>query len=275
MTIIDQEQKVVLRDLDGNIAEITGGRLKSDTAVSLDTELATQIYGWDETNTLWRKISAAEYPTGSGQYWIGVFGEVGSRTKADNPINICKRKVIATSGVTIFVDETVPTDKVWYLLTCGIADSIAAEFNLWKGLERDKVELFDGTGGAVTCSLTHGAIDNSSYTKVEVYEEGEWVEYTAGHDFEIEDNPNDYLKSQIRWTKSQSYPDTGTDNIRVTYDASERKQGWFVRSRDSFQGKIDAPLKLTEGQFVIVTVKNKSNKASTVIANLTGFFEDE
>ena len=207
---------------------------------------------------------------------LGIYGEVGSRTKAENPINICVRKTLATAGMIVFVDETVPSNEVWYILKSGVADSLSAEFNVWVGFERDKVELFDGDGTAGQIfELSYGAVPNGAdYTKVEVDYGSGFVEKTMGTDYDVEDNPTDYTKSNIIWSNPASNPPVGTDNVKVTYDAVERKQGWFVEGSSSFQGDIDAPLKLIATEFILVGVKNNSANASTVIANISGFKEE-
>lgn len=260
----DKVVDIVTDDQDKN-------RLAVDTVVNLSTTLATQIYGWHSPTSAWVKINAEEYPVGSGEHWIGVFGEVGTRTKADNPINICIRKSLATAGVVIFLDETVPANELWYLLKVGVADDIAAEFNLWTGSERGKVELFNGDGVNKSFSLVKGAIANASYVKVEIYTGGQWVDQPLNSEFWVDDHPTDYNRSNIRL---KSAPAVGTENIKVTYDSVTQKQGWFVQASMSFQADIDAPLKLATGDYVIVGVRNKSSNTGIVLANISGFKEN-
>lgn len=260
----------VIRDRDNPypVGVTPDGKLKTDTAVTLNVDLTTQIYGWDEDGSVWQKISAAEYPPGSGQFWIGVFGEVGTRTKADNPIQICVRKELATQGTTVFVDKTVEAGKVWFILKAGVADDVAAEFNVWHGINRDEPDQWTADGTLFTQVLDYMGIDNNDYFILTVNS----VPATLGTDYVIEDCPTDETKSQVRWIKSVSKPDNG-DTIDIVYDAVQRVQGWFVRASSSFQGDLDAPLKLVEDEFVIMTVKNKSSNTSVVISNLGGFKE--
>ena len=262
--------KTMITDGDYDVSITNEGRMKTDTAITVSTALVTQIYGWNSILQQWVKINAEEYPPNSGEYWIGVFGEVGTRTKADNPINICIRKTLATQGIIVFLDETVTLNEVWYILKVGVADDIAAEFNVWSGSERDKVELFNGDGSTKTFILTKGAISNADYVKAKKYISGSWINQVLNSDFWVEDHLTNYNINNITF---KTAPATGTNNVRITYDACIQKQGWFVQASSSFQADIDAPLKLIQNNYVIVGVRNKSANTGVVIANLSGFKE--
>ena len=147
----------------GYTADVTEEkRLKTDVLLSVLSTLSTQIYGWHSPSQEWKKINAEEYPPGSGEYWIGVFGEVGTRTKAENPINISVRKVLATKNLTVFYDGTVPAGKVWYILSAEVADDLAAEFNIWEGIQRSKVEYKSGDGSTKTFYTEYAIINEPS-----------------------------------------------------------------------------------------------------------------
>jgi len=126
----------------------------TDSAITLNNTLATQIYGWFSPTSEWKKISAAEYPPASGQFWVGVFGEVGTRTKAENPINISVKRTIATLNQVSFIDETVPTGKVWYILEVSVGNQRGAQIDIYTGNNKNKEFVIIGDG--VTSVYTIG-----------------------------------------------------------------------------------------------------------------------
>jgi hypothetical protein len=250
----------------GNTADVTEDkRLKTDTLLTVQSTLATQIYGWHYPTSTWQKINAEEYPPNSGQYWISVFGEVGTRTKAENPINISVRKVLATKNLTVFYDGTVPTGKIWYILSAEVADDLAAEFVVWEGIQRARDEFKSGDGSTKTFNTNYAIIDNPSYVTVKVG----GVTKTYGSDYTIGINDDGTIGSVI----FAIAPPAGTNNIEIIYDAVIRRSASFVQANSSFSHKFEAPLKLTEGKFIIGSVSNKSANAGTVVMNISGFYE--
>ena len=202
---------------------------------------------------------------------IGVFGEVGSRTKAENPINISVRKTLATAGQIIFSDKTVPSGQIWYIGGVAVADELNAEFSIFEGVERDKVESWTADGTLFTEELDYHCLKSGDYHTVLVNDAGTWIE---GTDYVIEDSSsNGDSKSQLRWIKSQTVPSDG-DTVKITYDAVIRRLGLFVQASTSQPYTFEAPVKLAAGRFIISTVENKAANAGVVIANISGFFEE-
>jgi hypothetical protein len=250
----------------GYTADVTSDkRLKTDVLLSVLSTLSTQIYGWHHPTSSWQKISAEEYPPNSGQYWIGVFGEVGTRTKAENPINISVKKVLATKNLTVFYDGTVPSGKVWYILSAEVADDLAAEFDIWEGIQRERVEYKSGDGSTKTFYTNYAIIDNPSYITVKVG----GITRTYGSDYTVGISDDGTIGSVTFSTA----PPAGTNNIEITYDAVIRRSASFVQASSSFNHEFEAPLKLTEGKFIIASVSNKSANAGVVCMNLSGFYE--
>lgn len=244
----------------------SANRLKTDVLLSSEITLATQIYGWNNPLNQWVKINAEEYPPSSGEYWIGVFGEVGTRTKAENPINESIRKILATRNLIVFYDTDVPAGKIWYILAADVADDLASEFNIWQGYQRDRVELFSGNGTNKNFSTTYSILDNPSYVLVKVG----GVTKTWDSDYIITVSDDGKTATIVFGIA----PASGTNNVEVTYDAVQRKCAAFIQTSSSYTHVFQAPLKLTAAQFIVASVSNKSANAATVCVNLSGFFED-
>jgi len=200
---------------------------------------------------------------------IGVFGEVGAISKADNPINVVVRKTLATSGETIFVDKTVPAGQRQFIVVVAVADDVAAEFNFWDGQERDRIETWIADGTLFTQVIGFMSLKNSAYQILVVNNTGT---YTEGVDYVIEDSPNDETKSQVRWIRSSTKPANG-HTVKLTYDAVIRRAGIFVQASSTESYEFGAPVKIEAGKYYIVSVSNKSANSSVVIANVSGFFE--
>ena len=216
---------------------------------------------------LWKQILLEEDRDDRRYGWLGIYGDVGSRTKADNPIHICIRKELATKDEIVFADETVPSERIWYITNGAIADELAAEFRIYHGFVRDQVEYFSGDAVEDTFTLSKNAIANSDYILVKI----SGVPKTLGTDYEIEQNSSDGTKSDVIFTTA---PPSGTDNIEVTYDTCKIKLGLFVQTSSSQPFDFGAPIKLLTGEFIVASVMNKSANAGVVIFNLNGFYED-
>ncbi|MHA1827058.1 MAG: hypothetical protein ACTSX6_00270 [Candidatus Heimdallarchaeaceae archaeon] len=239
------------------------GRLKVDAVVTIEAIQQANIWGWNKDSSQWNKVLVREYPAGSGHGWLSIWGEVGSITKAKNPINISIRKVLATKDLTVFYDATVPTDKIWYIAAIDVADDLGAEFNVWEGVERNRVEYFSGDGVTKDFNTDHAIINDSNYITVKVG----GVEQVFGTDYTVSVSDN----GETGTVSFASAPPSGTDNIEVTYDAVIRRSASFVQASSSYTHKFEAPLRLTEGKFIIASVSNKSANAGVVCLNISGF----
>jgi hypothetical protein len=218
----------------------------------------------------WKEVLVEEDPNDRRYGWLGIFGDVGSRTKADNPINICVRKTLATQNQQVFADKTVPADTVWYIGGMLGADDVGGEMQVWEGIERDKVDSWSADGTLFTHVLSYGCLKNSTYHSVKVNGGGTYVQ---GTDYAIEDCPTDETKSQIRWIKSQTMP-LENDTVTITYDAVIRRAALFVQASSSQEYTFHAPIKLQAENFIIASVEQKSSNAAVCIINLSGFYEE-
>jgi len=260
-------QKFILTDGIRDVGVTADNRIKTDTSISIENNLATQIYGWHAPSQLWQKISAEEYPPGSGQYWIGIFGEVGTRTKAEHPVNISVKKTLATKNLTVFCDISVPTGQTYYIIAVDVADEIASEFDIWEGVQRARSELFSGNGSNKNFTTTYAILDNASYVTVKVG----GVTKTYGTDYTIT-TADDGLTGTVVFAAA---PPSGTNNVEVIYDAVVRRGAAFVQESAAYTHRFEAPIKLTAGKFIIGSVSRKSSNAGRAILNLSGFYEVE
>jgi hypothetical protein len=209
---------------------------------------------------------------------IGVFGEVGTRTRADNPIFLSIRKTLASQSETVFFDKEVtdltpnPKIDVAFITDVLVGDDQAAELFVYRGLERDRVENYVGDGSTLEFDLDHSCLHDASYVAVTV----DGVAQTIGDDFSIEDNAAGDGSKLVFDTPSPGAPPNG-DAIVVTYDALERVVDAFVQASASQQVQFGAPIKLekSEGHFLIASVANKTASAAKVAVNANGFFELE
>lgn len=195
---------------------------------------------------------------------LGIFGDIGAITKANNPINLSIRKNLATKTLTIFVDQDIPSSQIWYILGCAVADDLAAEFNLWEGIERNREENYVGDGTTAIFALDYAIMDNAGYIIVKI----DAVVQTFGTDYDI-------LVSEDGTTGTVIFNSApaNNSNIEVIYAAVIRRCAAFVQGDSSYTYKFEAPVKLSEGQFFIGTVSNKSANAGIVCMNISGFFE--
>jgi len=224
----------------------------------------------DNNNKLdhrWKEILIEEDVNDRRRGWLSITGEVGSRTKAENPIHLCIRKSLATKNEVIFTDTTVPSERKWYITNVAVADDLGAEFRIYHGIERDRIEYFSGDGNENTFTLDYNAIALNDYIVVKVNGETK----TLGDDYNVEQNAEDSTKSDIVFDNA---PPTGSDNIEITYDAVHLNLGLFVQSSSSQTFEFGAPIKLEPGEFIIASVVNKSANAGIVILNLNGFYEE-
>ncbi len=201
---------------------------------------------------------------------LGIYGEVGSRTKADHPINVSVRKTLATKGQIVFVDKSVPTNQIWFIGGVAVADEVASEFSVWEGKERDRVESWTADGTLFTHVLDYQCLTHSNYHNITVNGVGG---YTEGDDYVIEDYPDDETKSQLRWINTSNTPASG-DVVEITYDAVIRRVALFVQAESSQEYYFQAPIKLEPNGFILAIVENKSANAAVVICNISGFYEE-
>lgn len=241
------------------------GLTLSTSVSSGATITATRSY--ETIRKLWKHILVEEDNDDKRYGRIGVFGEVGSRTKAENPIHIAVRKELATKDEIVFADKTIPSEKIWYITNGAVADELAAELRIYHGFERDKVEYFSGDGVEDTFALEKNAICNSDYIEVKVND----VVQELGSDYDLNQNSSDETKTDIVFS---SPPSSGTNNIQVTYDSTQFKLGLFVQASASQIFTFGAPIKLVAGEFIVASVVNKSANSGVVIFNVNGFYED-
>ena len=248
------------------------------TGLSTDTSGGATITATPNDSTLKRLFKEVRGETDNEDARVvrlGVFGEVGTRTRAENPVFLSVRKELATGNQTLFMDKTVAsltTDtqiSVAFITDVIVADDVGGEFRLYKGLFRDRVEDFVGDGTTKTFTLDYTAVEVESHTVITV--EGE-EQKNNETDYHIDDCPTNDAKSDIIF---KAAPQNG-DDIQVTYDACERRiLGAFVQPSTSQQVRLGAPLKLVKdsNHYMIGTVSNKSANAAVVIMNILGFFE--
>ncbi len=243
--------------------------LSISTSVSSGASI-TSIANDNTIKKLWKEVLIEEDEHDRRFGRIGVFGEVGSRTKAENPIHICVRKSIATQNEIVFADKIVPSDKIWYITNVAVADDNATEFKVYHGTQRDYTgDSFTGDGSTEIFALSYGAINNANYIEVKI----DSVVKTLGSDYDVIQNPNDETKSNIVFTMAQ--PPANGSSITVTYDTVILKLGLHVIANDSKPFMFGAPIKMEESNFLVVSVQNKSANAGIAIANINGFYEDK
>lgn len=248
--------------------EEPGDKYEGLTLVATDTSSnLTLICGYPTIKQLWKKILIEEDEDDRRRGRIGVFGEVGSRTKADHPIHIVVRKELATRSHIVFADKTVPASRVWYITNVAIADELRGEVHLYSGTERDRVKQFSGDGSEVRFTLDYNSINNSSYIAITIG----GTPKILGTDYDIEQNFTNESKTDIVFS---SAPASGTNNIEVTYDAVHLCLGGFVQVDTTFAFEFGAPIKLYAEEFVVATVANGSANAGVAILTLNGFYEE-
>lgn len=230
------------------------------------TITATRSYS--EIKKLWKEILIEQDKDDKRYGWLGIYGDVGSRTKADNPIHITVRKSIATSKEVVFIDKNVPSNKVWYITNVAVADDISTEFRLYHGIERDRVEYYSGDGNEDDFTIDYNAISSSDYISITV----DGSPLTLDSDYWVYLDPNNEEKSYINF---KNPPGSGTNNIVITYQACKLDLGLFVQASSSQPFDFGAPIKLNSSNFIIGTVSNKSANAGIAIMNINGFYEDE
>lgn len=205
---------------------------------------------------------------------IGVFGEVGTRTRADNPIFLSVRRVLATKAETVFFDKNVadlttnPKIDVAFITDILVGNDQAAELLVYRGSERDAVENFTGDGSTKVFNLPTNAVRSANHVTVTV----DGSPQTLGADFDVIDSSDGSLHS----IEFSSAPGNG-EAIVVTYDAVDRVVDAFVQASSSQQVQFGAPIKLEkgEGHFLIASVTNKAANAAACSVNANGFFELE
>jgi len=205
---------------------------------------------------------------------IGVFGEVGTRTRADNPIFLSVRRVLATNAEMVFFDKEVaglttnPKIDVAFITDLLIGNDQASELLVYRGIARDAVENFVGDGVTKIFELSANAVAAASHVAVTV----DGVPKTIVADYTVDDSA-DGLRQAINL---KTAPGSGVA-IVVTYDKLDRVVDAFVQASSSQQVQFGAPIKLekSKGHFLIASVKNKASNAAACAVNANGFFELE
>ena len=201
---------------------------------------------------------------------LGIFGEVGSRTKAENPIFISIAKSLATGSEVILVDKNVDAEQTWFITSASLGNEHKSQMRIYKGLERDRQQFFSGDGVTKDFTLSAKAVPVASKITVKV----DTILQSLGPDYIIIDDPNDDTKSIIRFDAG-SIPPTETNNIDIIYDAVNRVSVILVQTDTTHQETWGAPLKLLSSlsQFIIATVQNGPSSSADASLNLNGFFE--
>ena len=231
---------------------------------------------------------------------LGIAGEVGSRTKAENPVDVVVRKNIAGGGSpVIFVDANVDdlyseeesllalTELKFAFLNVFIGSGEnRSEHIVYQGFFRDKVQNFVGNGvdNPLTVSLDFQAVPEVS--KISVVVNGNSFTFDPGispqnDEFSVDNDAggpgtaDPFQRKAKIIIKAAGSPLTGTDNIVITYDAVRRKVAMLGQVDSSFQAIKEAPIRMTRDpqQFLIATVLNKGNNVATTILNINGFFD--
>ena len=198
-----------------------------------------------------------------------ISGEVGSVTRAENPIFFNVTKSLATTSEILFVDKDVPSAQTWYITSASMGNEQKSRMRIYQGLERDKVETFSGDAVETDFTLANQAIPLNDYIAVTVG----GTPQTLGTDYDVIDDPDDDSKSIISFS---SAPASGTDNISVTYDAVNRVSVIYVQTDTSFQETWESPLKLvgSDSEFIVATIQNEAANAADSTLNLNGFYEE-
>jgi hypothetical protein len=239
------------------------GRAMVDSIITGGIIQQANLFGWNTQTDQWNKILVKEWPANSGEGWLGIFGEVGSTTRAKKPIDFCIRKVVATQSPIPIIDKIVPTGKIWYITSSLFANELASELQVFKGLSRNYVNNFTGDGSTIYFTLDYQAIPHSDYISVTVG----GVQKVLDTDYYVEDHPTNDKKSRIKFKFA---PANGAA-IVVTYDAVERRRGYFVQSSSSFIDTMPTPLRLIENQFIVALLLNKSSNAGVCVVTIGGF----
>jgi len=196
---------------------------------------------------------------------LGIRGDVSSTIKANNPVHESIRKILASTTLTPFYDQTVPDKQVWYVPAIEIADDTSGEMDVWRGIQRSREIFFSGNGSNKNFLMLYAAIEHATYMRVWVG----GVEKFINTDWNVTVSDDGHSATLI----FKSAPPSGTNNIRIVYDAVKRVAGVFIQASSSYSHNFEAPLKLSAGEFVIVTVANKSNNSAVIIVNFNGFYE--
>lgn len=241
-------------------------RLKTDSLISILSTLSTQIFGFDQTTGTFKKVLLKPFPTpSSNEGWLSIFGEVGSTTRAKNPIDFTIRKPIATTQLTPIIDKTVTPGKRWYITSLVFANDNASELQFYKGFSRAAVELFSGNGSQSTFTLTRQAIAHPAYITVKVG----GTTKTLNADYTVEDGADD-KKSNVVFKSTQT-PPPGTNNIEITYDKVERRRDFFIQASSSFIDVLPTPIRLNDTEFFVGAIINKGGNAAISITTVGGF----
>ena len=201
---------------------------------------------------------------------LGVQGEVSSVLKSDNPIHINVQKNLATTSETLFYDATVPALKDWYISELIGASELDAKIIMYKGIQRARVVSWTGTTSNDHTLAYECMPDPFQGSGTGLYWQVK-VNTVITTTFTIIDDPTDHTKSILRYTGAGNLLGK---TVEITYDAVDRVLVAFISKPGSAIVPLETPLKLTTGQFLIVTEKNRSNSAGEAAVSLVGFYED-
>jgi len=260
----DKNLNIHIRNINtGATASASDSFIESITLVD-DSRSGITIIGQQEDSTILRIVGVDN----KGRLLIS--GEVGTVTRADNPIFISIAKSLATGDEVILVDKNVDAGQTWFITSATLGNEHKSKMRVYKGLERNRNELFSGDGVTTDFILTAEAVPIASKIVVKV----DTVTQALDSDYIVKDDPADDTKSIIEF-QSGSIPPSGTDNIDVTYDATDRVSVVLGQVDTTFQETWGAPLKLLSSlsQFIIVTVQNGPASSADASLNLNGFFE--
>ena len=262
-------QAVIRGATSGNLAEVTEtNRLKTDVLLEVLSTLSTQIYGWDKGESIWKKILIKPYPTPtSTQGWLSIWGEVGSTTRAKNPLHWSTDKVSGGSLTIGLIDVNVTSGQVWYVPYMVLATEGKTFYYAYQGITRNYVKNFVGDGSTKYFNLDDMAVNDNQeiYTSLKVG----GVTKVNPENFEIEDVPNSNgIQSRIY---IKSAPGNGVA-IEVTYHRVIRKLAMYLPAAANQTVNFAAPIRLTDIQFFLLIGDFLGSAGQKMMATVNGFY---
>lgn len=193
---------------------------------------------------------------------LGVRGEVSTLQRANNPIyaNV-KKDEAALTFKKIFEYDGIEGYYA-YFLQFALGTELGSEVEVYKGLERDRVETYSGDGTEFIY-LDHQAVQvPTGYITSVTLNGSPFTAYT------IIDNPDDPAKSILEKNSGTFAP---TDTVVITYDAVERVMNLWAQKENSIVYPLPAPVRVAYEEFLIATYKNHSANAGTITFNTNGY----